>query len=107
MVLTTRSLKVTALLDPKQVAALPEPPGGKVTLTVACGDRTFTAPVTFKALRKVREAIAANGADGVAVILQGKLESGNVIAEAGLTAQVKASAAVPARLSQEQTEAVT
>jgi hypothetical protein len=91
MVLTTRAIKVTLVLDPAQVAAaLPEHDNGKVALVIACGERTFTAAVNAKAWRKAREAIAAHGADGVVVILQGRLEPGNVIGEAGLTAQVKA-----------------
>jgi len=41
-------------------------------------------------LRKVAATIAEHGVDGVAVIMQGKLGAGDVIIEAGLSAQVKA-----------------
>jgi hypothetical protein len=38
-------------------------------------------------VRKVAATIAEHGVDGVAVIMQGKLAAGDVIIEAGLSAQ--------------------
>ena len=42
-----------------------------------------------KTLRRVLKTISEHGPEKVAVILQGKLEAGDVVAEAGITAQPK------------------
>jgi hypothetical protein len=51
--------------------------------------RTVTADIATKSLRKVQTGIREAGADNIAVVLQGHLITGDVIAEAGLTAQPK------------------
>jgi hypothetical protein len=90
LTVTTRALKVTAVLDAATVAALPTPDGqARSRLAVACDGKIYTADIATKSLRKVKAAIAANGVDGVAVIVQGRLKN-NEIAECGLVAQVKA-----------------
>jgi hypothetical protein len=48
----------------------------------------YTADVVTKSLRKVKTAIAANGAENVFVMVQGRLKN-NEIAECGIVAQVK------------------
>ena len=52
--------------------------------------RSRRGSLTPKSLRKVAATIAEHGVDGVAVIMQGKLGAGDVIIEAGLSAQVNA-----------------
>jgi hypothetical protein len=86
--LTARALKVTAILDPAAVAALPEPVGQRVVLHIAAPGQTVSADIASKALRKAKSIIKEHGADGVAVMIQGRL-AGTVITDAGLTAQPK------------------
>jgi hypothetical protein len=88
--LNAKALKVTLVLDAAMVAMIelkngaPAPP-----FVIDVGDRKERAQVSAKELRKVLATIAEQGADQVAVILQGKLVAGDVLAEAGLVAQVK------------------
>ena len=97
MDLTARSLKCTLVLDASEVAALGEPTTPRVTLRISVAGRTVTADVAAKAVRKARAAITQHGRDGVAVLIQGKLNADNAIEEAGLVAQPKtpAAAAMP------------
>jgi hypothetical protein len=90
--LNAKSLKVTVVLDATEVAALPNPTTDRVTLQIKAAGQPVTADIAAKSLRKVKDAIAQHGADGVAVIVQGKLV-GAVITEAGLAAQPKVPAA--------------
>jgi hypothetical protein len=53
-------------------------------------DRKLTADIATKSLRKAQTAIREAGADGVALVLQGCLLEGDIVAEAGLSAQPKA-----------------
>jgi hypothetical protein len=89
--LSARSLKCTVVLDPVEISELGDPPTPRVLLHIAVSDcGTVVADIATTSLRKVQNAINEHGADGVAVILQGKLASGNRIVEAGLVTQVKA-----------------
>jgi ProP effector len=87
--LTARTLKVMIILDPAQIATVRVSEGARVQLKIAVADRTVTAEVAGKSIKKAQAAIAEAGVDGVAIIIQGKLITGDVIAEAGLTVQVK------------------
>ena len=51
--------------------------------------RSRRGSLTPKSLRKVAATIAEHGAESVAVVMQGKLGTGDVVLEAGITAQVK------------------
>jgi hypothetical protein len=62
---------------------------GAPPFVIDVGDRKVSAQISAKSLKKALALIAEHGADKLAVILQGKLEEGDVIAEAGLVAQVK------------------
>jgi len=87
--LTARALKATLVLDASAVAGIKVPDGTpKVTLRISLPDRTITAPVNSKSLRKVLATIAANGPENVAVVLSGKLE-GAVLMEAGIAGSPK------------------
>lgn len=89
--LTGRALKVTIVLDPAELLTLRIPDGSsRIILKIAAGGRTATADIAAKSLRKAQAAIREAGPDGCAAILQGKLGAGDVIAEAGLVAQIKA-----------------
>jgi hypothetical protein len=86
---TARAIKISAPLDPAAVGALPIPDGERTDLAVNCDGKLYTASVATKSFRKVKTAIAANGAENMFVMIQGKLKGSEII-EAGLTAQVKA-----------------
>jgi hypothetical protein len=89
LIVTARALKVTAVLDVAVVATLPAPDGQPRTkLTITCEGKSYTADVATKSLRKVKATIAANGAENVFVMVQGKLRN-NEIVECGIVAQLK------------------
>jgi hypothetical protein len=88
--ITAKNLKVTVVLDPSELAALTVPDGQpRFPLVIRLPDRTVSADLNPKSVRKAISTINAAGPDGVAVIIQGKLLSGDVIAEAGLAVQMK------------------
>jgi hypothetical protein len=88
--LESRALKASLVLDPAALAGVEVPNGlSKVTLRVAVPGKTIMAEVNAKSLRRTVAAIAAAGPNGVAVVLQGKLEPGDVLTEAGIAAQPK------------------
>ena len=88
--LESRALKASVVLDSAALAGVEVPNGlSKVTLHVAVPGKTIVAEVNAKSLRRTIAAIAAAGPNGVAVVLQGKLEEGNRLTEAGIAAQPK------------------
>jgi hypothetical protein len=90
---TARNIKLTLVLDPVQVRAALRPvlnTEGRLPLTVEVEGRRLTMDFAAKAVRKCCSMIEEHGADGVAVLIQGKLMKNDVVAEAGLVAQVKA-----------------
>jgi hypothetical protein len=97
--ISARALKVTAVLDPTELAMLAVPDGRpRITLHVRTPDRTVTADLASKSVRKAQAAIAEHGPEAIALILQGKLAAApgaDQIAEAGLVAQLKAPKPVP------------
>jgi hypothetical protein len=89
---TARKLKVTMVLDAAPFAALGTIPDGtpaRTEVTVTVGERIVTADLATKSVRKALKTLIENGADNVALILQGALGQNNRIEEAGITAQVK------------------
>ena len=91
--LTARALKCTIVLDPVAVHAALAPlqiTNERVQLAIAVDGRTVCSDLAPKAVRRCFNAIELHGAEAVAVILQGKLTQGDVLADAGLTAQPKA-----------------
>jgi hypothetical protein len=86
MKLNARALKVSAVLDP---LGLRDPgSASRVVLEIAVNGKTYTADVSSKSVRKARVTIAENGADDVALLVQGKLEGASIV-EAGLVAQLR------------------
>ncbi len=95
--LESRALKASLVLDPAVLAAVVVPNGtAKVTLRVAVAGQTIVADVNAKSLRRNIAVITDAGPDGVSVVLQGKLEPGNILTEAGISAQLKAPRAAAA-----------
>jgi len=85
---TARAIKVTVPLDPAAISTLPLPNGERAELTVGCEGQQYVTSISTKSLRKAKNAIGANGAEKIFVMLQGKLK-GHEIIECGLVAQVK------------------
>jgi hypothetical protein len=87
--LTAARLKATTKLDGSELLTAPE---GKprITLRIRLPDRTVSADIAAKSLRKAQTAIREAGADNIALVLQGRLIAGDRVAEAGLSAQPKA-----------------
>jgi hypothetical protein len=95
--LTAKSLKATVVLDAAQVAGLSAPDGKpRCIVRINIAGRTVTADLNAKSVRKAIATIREAGPDACAVILQGKLQPDNSLAEAGLTVQLKVKAEAPA-----------
>ena len=88
--LAAKRLKVTTTLDPTALLDIPVPEGQpRVTLRVRLPNRTLTADIAAKSLRKAQTAVRDAGAGSVSLVLQGHLD-GDTIAEAGLSSQPRA-----------------
>lgn len=86
--ISARSLKATIVLNSDDFITMPATNGvPRVHLVIRLPDRTVTADLSAKSVRKAQVVIEAAGDAGCAVILQGKLLAGDVLAEAGLSAQ--------------------
>jgi hypothetical protein len=99
-VLMTRSLKVTCVIDPAGAAALQAPVGqSHVAATIDVGGRRFRVRFNAKSVRRVQHGLSVSAPETLVVMVQGRLGIGDVIEDAGITAQVKApkpaEAAVP------------
>jgi hypothetical protein len=94
--LSAKKLKVTLVFDAAELSAIPAPAGQpRVTLRIRLPERTVTAEIAAKSLRKAQTAIRQAGPDAIALVLQGRLAAGDVIAEAGLSAQPKGRSNIP------------
>lgn len=94
--LTGRALKVTVMLDPAEVIALPTPLEQRVTLRVKVPGRFVSANIAAKSLRKAATTIREHGTEACIALIQGKLGPGDVMEECGLIAQIKAAPKVAA-----------
>jgi hypothetical protein len=85
-----KALKITASIDPAELAALPDQPkdASRVKLAVTCDGVAWTAEVAGKSFRKALGVIREHGADSIFCSLQGKLK-GREIVDCGLTAGPK------------------
>jgi hypothetical protein len=88
--LTAARLKVGLTLNAAELNAVKVPDKPRITLRIRLLDRTLTAEIAAKSLCKTQTAIREAGTDNIALMLQGRLIAGDVIAEAGLSAQPKA-----------------
>jgi hypothetical protein len=82
----TARAKLTMILDPATFAA---GAGKRSELAIECNGQTFRAHLATKSLRRALDVLAELGPDDCALLLQGQLQAGGVIAEAGLSAQPK------------------
>ena len=92
---TARKLKVTLMIDAAPFAALravSDNAPSRTDITITVGDRTISADLATKSVRKAVKTLIEHGTDNVVLILQGILTSNNRIEEAGIAAQVKVSA---------------
>ena len=88
--LTAMKLKVTLVLRGDELLTVPAVEGqARTILKVRVPDRVVSADIATKSLRKAQGALKESGADNIALILQGTLTAGDVITDAGLTAQPK------------------
>ena len=89
--LAATSLKVSTTIAPAELLAVPAPEGKpRLTLRVRLPDRTVTADIAAKSLRRAQTAIREAGGDNIVLLLQGRLGAGDVLTEAGLLALPKA-----------------
>jgi hypothetical protein len=89
--LTAGRLKVTLTLSAAELLAITAPEGKlRIPLRIRLPDRTITAEIASKSLRKAQTAIRETGADNIALVLQGLFVAGDRVAEAGLSALPKA-----------------
>jgi hypothetical protein len=88
--LTVRSnAKVAIILNPAELLDLAVRDGqSRILLIIVVGENRYTADLAAKSVRRAVTAIRENGADGVSVVLQGRL-IGTAITDAGLSAQPK------------------
>ena len=89
-IVNVRALKCAIALDPAEVAQTVAPDGKpRTVIAIRLPDRRVSADLNAKSVRKEVATISEHGADGVAVIIPGKLV-GDTITEAGIVAQPKA-----------------
>lgn len=88
MKLTGRNITVQIALDPMELAGARAKDGeARTVLDVVAGGRTMKADIATKSFRRAITTVMEHGADGVRLMLQGKLMGDNSIIEAGLAAQ--------------------
>ena len=83
------------MVDGAVLADYGVPEGARQRMVIAAGGRTLTAELNPKSLRKVIATIREHGASAVAVVLQGSLGPGDVLEQAGISAQLKATKPAP------------
>jgi len=98
--LSAKAVKTTLVVDPAGLFGAQVAEGSsRVPFEIAAGGRVVRGEFNGKSLRR---AIAAAEAGDCAVIIQGKLETGDVLAEAGISAMPKVkkdAVGVPASLA--------
>jgi len=89
LVTTARTLKVTLVIDGASLSDPVVPDGqGRVSLVVDVAGRVLRASLSAKSIRRASSAIdAAGGPGAVAVVLSGRLEPDNRVADAGIAVQ--------------------
>jgi hypothetical protein len=85
-----RAIKATISLDTAEIAMLKVRDGqARTTLHIKVAGRNVAANISSKSLRKAIATITENGADKCVAVVQGKLERGDMVSEAGLVVQLK------------------
>jgi hypothetical protein len=86
--IVAKMIKVTVVLA-QDVLRLRLPGGDHVPVTIRVAGRRLQARLNAKTVRRAQAQIRTTGLDQVAVILQGRLDPGDVLADAGISAQSK------------------
>ena len=90
---TARSLKVTVVIEIDATSllaiAVAESGPARTVLTIRTPDRTVTADLASKSIRRAQAEIHEHGPDGCTALVQGKLGAGDCILEASLVVQPK------------------
>ena len=88
--LTANQLKITVVLRPEELLTIPAPVGTpRIVLKIKLPDRTISADIASKSLRRAQTTIRDLGNENVACLLQGNLIANDVISDAGLSVQPK------------------
>jgi hypothetical protein len=88
--LTANQLKITVVLRPEELLTIPAPDGTpRIVLKIKLPDRTISADIASKSLRRAQTTIRDLGNENVACLLQGNLIANDVISDAGLSVQPK------------------
>jgi hypothetical protein len=88
--LNGRAIKVAIGLETAEIAMLKVQDGQRrTTLRIKVAGRNVSVDIATKSLRKAIATIAEAGADQCVAIVQGKLERGDMVSEAGLVVQPK------------------
>jgi hypothetical protein len=88
--ISARSMKCALVLDAAEIANIIVPDGSsRFALTVQLPDRAVVADVATKSVRRAVAVIGEHGPDAFAVVLQGRLQRGDTLSEAGLSAMPK------------------
>jgi hypothetical protein len=87
MKLSARSVEVTVVLDAAEFAASPmrETGAPRTILNICLPDRNITADINSNDLFHTRMAILAAGSENIALVLQGRLMSGDLLTDARLS----------------------
>jgi hypothetical protein len=96
--LNAKSVKTTIVLDPSEVAGLSAPEGKQFKMKVRYQGTLVEVPLSGKGVRKAISAVKELGADGVAIIVQGRLKIGLTslsLEAAGILAQPRSKKEVP------------
>jgi hypothetical protein len=84
---TGKSIKVTIMLDPAEVADVVSSAAPHLTISVVVGSRTLTGSIKTRTFKRTQAVIHQHGVGAVAVIVQGKLGLGGKLEEAAVIAQ--------------------
>jgi hypothetical protein len=88
---SSKTFKVTCVLDPDLVTNLQVPVGvPRILFAVTAGKLALSGHVAPKGLRRAQARIAELGAENVAVLLQARLVANRRLQEVGISAQPKA-----------------
>jgi hypothetical protein len=100
--LTAKSIKATLVLSANEILGLSTPDGKpRCVVRINVAGRTIVADLNAKSVRRAIATIRENDPEACAVVLQGKLQAENSLAEAGLTVQLKARAEAPSQENQQ------
>jgi hypothetical protein len=97
--LSARSLKITIVLDSVEVLGVLQQAtaiaDARIPFTIDVEGRRLRCTFSAKSCRKALATLQHNGPENVVCIIQGRLQRDDMIAEAGLVAQLRAPKAEP------------